>query len=388
MSTEAFEELAEQSNIPSNEAGMLAAFDEIREQEKIDISNASLFSPFWRFVRAVAVAPALWFRAFLVAQVLPQMFIKTATKHFLDLHAWALGLSRKAAVFAVGNITFSRTGSAGAVLIPAGTHIQSVPVNNRVFVLSTLGDTLLADGETSVLVKAQALGAGAEYNLANGSYSVLPEPLPGIEAAANVTDWLTTPGADEEQDQQLRERCRNQYSAINRWHTDAVYKAIIASVGGISIDNIFMQHNAPRGPGTANAYIMLEFGTPSTLFLAGIQARITDEENHGHGDDLQVMAIPENNQNLTVTVWGVNGLTAEEAAQLLANVEAITRSAFRENADYTVSRVYPQSVFSFSLLAIELHALLPNLQNVAFSLGHITSALELPRLGTLTVNPA
>lgn len=388
MSTEAFKELADQSNIPSNEAGMIAAFDEIREREKIDISNASLFSPFWRFVRAVAVAPALWFRAFLVAQVLPQMFIKTATKYFLDLHAWALGLNRKAAVFAVGNVTFSRTGSTGAVLISAGTHIQSVPVNNRVFVLSLLDDTLLADGETSVLAKAQALGAGAEYNLENGSFSVLLEPIPGIESAANLDDWLSTPGADEEEDQQLRERCRNQYSAINRWHTDAVYKAIIASVGGISIDNIFIQHNAPRGPGTANAYIMLEFGTPSTEFLAGIQSRITDEENHGHGDDLRILAIPEKSHELTITVWGVNGLTAEDATQLLADVEAITRSAFRENADYPITRVYPQSVFSFSILALEQHALLKNLQNVAFSVAHITSALELPRLGVLNVNAA
>ena len=58
---------------------------------------------------------------------------------------------------------------------------------------------------------------------------------------------------------------------------------------------------------------------------------------------------------------------------------------FRENSDYAATQTKPWSVFSFSRLADELHGEFNLLNNVAFNLTHIDSAMDIPRLGTLTV---
>jgi hypothetical protein len=130
---------------------------------------------------------------------------------------------------------------------------------------------------------------------------------------------------------------------------------------------------------------MLETGNPGPEFIANIQSEITDNGNHGHGDDLQVFAMPETTHNPTATVWPADNLTAAQITQLLTDVENFTRAAFRENADYTATKTRPWSTFSFSKLGQELHAEFSQLKNVAFDLTHIDSAMDIPRLGTLTV---
>ncbi|EJZ9657506.1 baseplate J/gp47 family protein, partial [Escherichia coli] len=99
---------------------------------------------------------------------------------------------------------------------------------------------------------------GSGHNLAPGYFRILPVAIPGIASVVNREDWLTVPGADEESDDELRDRIRNQFNLVSSYHTDAVYRGLIASVAGLSIDRIYFQHDAPRGPGTANAYLLLD----------------------------------------------------------------------------------------------------------------------------------
>jgi uncharacterized phage protein gp47/JayE len=70
----------------------------------------------------------------------------------------------------------------------------------------------------------------------------------GISRVVNDEDWLITPGADEESDDELRERCRNQFNLVGNYHTDAVYRSMISGVAGLSIDRIFSctMHRAGR----------------------------------------------------------------------------------------------------------------------------------------------
>lgn len=71
----------------------------------------------------------------------------------------------------------------------------------------------------------------------------------GIAKNETAVYPVTVPGADEESDDELRERCRNQFNLVGNYHTDAVYRSMIAGVAGLSIDRIFFEHEAPREPG-------------------------------------------------------------------------------------------------------------------------------------------
>ncbi|WP_029861028.1 baseplate J/gp47 family protein, partial [Vibrio parahaemolyticus] len=75
------------------------------------------------------------------------------------------------------------------------------------------------------------------------------------------------------------------------------------------------------GPGTANSYILLDTGEPSPEMLADLNAYIREQGQHGHGDDLKVMAMPETQANVVCRVWPLRSLTMDERTQLKAAVE-------------------------------------------------------------------
>lgn len=196
------------------------------------------------------------------------------------------------------------------------------------------------------------------------------------------------PGADEESDDELRERCRNQFNLVGNYHTDAVYRSMIASVAGLSIDRIFFLHDAPRGPGTANAYLLLDSGVTSEPFIEAVNDYINTQGHHGHGDDMQCFAMPETRHDLSVTVYvrNLSNLEVEQQDTLKKGIENLIRCAFRENTDYDVKKTWPYSRFSFSQLGREAHKTFPDSDSIEFSLKDITSDLSVPRLNSLTVS--
>ncbi len=380
-----FAAIVENAGIPTTDEGLKAKWQEEVTAQGSNINNNSEYSPFWRLVSALITIPVQWIIVLLVNEVLPNSYLKTASGVFLDMLAWAVDVTRKQAVKALGNIQFSRLDVLGELQIPVGTVVQTVAINGKVYRVVTTEAGTMADGVSSVSVPVEAFDTGDGYNLSAGYYSILLEPIPGVTAVSNLEDWLTVPGATEETDDDLRDRSRNQFSAVNQWHTDAVYRAIISSFDGVKSKNIFFQHDAPRGPGTANAYLMLDIGTPAPSFIAEIQSEITDNGNHGHGDDLQLFAIPETVHPVTASIWGINNLSEERKLLLKGDVENFIRSAFRENTNYTATLVTPLSSFSFSNLGRELHNAFPDLFSINFVNTDIISLIEIPRIGSLTV---
>lgn len=254
--------------------------------------------------------------------------------------------------------------------------------------LATTGDVVIPSGTASALLPVKATGTGGAYNLAPGYYRILPVAVDGISHVASEENWLTVPGADEESDDELRERCRNQFNLVGNYHTDAVYRSMIAGVAGLSIDRIFFEHEAPRGPGTANAYLLLDSGVASAPFVNAVNDYINTQGHHGHGDDMQCYAMPETRHDLAVTVYVRNlaNLTDDERNSLKAGIENMIRCAFRENADFDVRKTWPYSRFSFSQLGREIHKTFALADSLSFSLGDITSELNVPRLKSLVVS--
>ncbi|HAG4159534.1 TPA: hypothetical protein G8445_004968 [Salmonella enterica] len=381
-----FKKILRESGMPVDDQTVRDTLQQAADDEKL-ITNTSRMSPFWRIIQLMVITPYLWIVDTLINNVLRNLFLMTASGPFVDLFAAALRLTRKDATRATGNITFIKASPDTSVTVPAGTVIQTERINGVIYAVKTTQQVVISAGTAQAQVSATATDSGTAFNLAPGYYQILPEAVDGIAAVRNDDNWLTTPGSDQESDDELKDRCRNQFNLAGSYHTDAVYRSLIAAQAGLSIDRIFFQHDAPRGPGTANAFLLLDTGVISQPYLDRVNQYITDQGHHGHGDDIRCFALPETRHDLAVTVYVKNlaNISADDTAALQSGVENLIRCAFRENSNYDVTRTWPYSRFSFSQLGRELHDAFTLVDSVTFSLTDILSELNIPRLNTLSV---
>lgn len=382
-----FEDVLKASGMPVTETEVRSRFEAIVTGEGL-ITNTSRMSPFWRLITAIVTTPVMWLKDALVTVVLGNMFVATASGKMLRLLAWAVNVTVKPAVAAEGAIRFTKNQAGDVVTVMAGTLIQTERINGTVYQLATVADITIPAGTASALIAVKATGSGAGFNLAPGYYRILPVEVAGISHVVNEEDWLTQPGADEESDDELRERCRNQFNLVGNYHTDAVYRSMIAGVAGLSVDRIYFEHDAPRGPGTANAYLLLDSGVTSAPFVESVNDYIINDGHHGHGDDMQCFAMPETRHDLSVkiSVKNLDNVSDDERQALSKGIENLIRCAFRENTDFEVRKTWPYSRFSFSRLGEEIHRYFTLADSVAFSLTDITSDLSVPRLRSLIVS--
>ncbi|MFM4821680.1 baseplate J/gp47 family protein [Aeromonas hydrophila] len=381
-----FMALLAEAGVPTTEQAMEAELKKEVVAAGSLITNDSDVSPFWRLVRGVVITPALWLiRTLLAGHVLPNTFAATATDAYLDLKAWDVDLTRKAAQKTRGVIHFVKVNPGEAVTIPADIWITTERINGTIYRVKPLQAMVSPAGEAVAKVVCEAEFAGSAWNLAPGYYNLLSEPVTGILSARNDDkEWITTQGADAEGNDALGLRIQNQFSAVGRYHIDAIYRSMLASVAGIRADHIFFEHEGPRGPGTANAYILLEVGATPASLINQLNDYVGRQGNHGHGDDLFVMSIPETQHSLTLELWPQANLTDEQKAALKAGTESLVKAAFRQSADFpSVTRTWPRSRFSLSQLARELHSQFPQLQSLKFAQDDIVSGLAIPRLSTL-----
>lgn len=376
-----FETMLTEAGMPVTEEDMAAQWKQINEDEGSLITNDSAWSPFWRLITAIVTTPLVQFVKLLIKTALPNLFLKYASGTWLDIYAWGVDLERKDATYAEGVLLFTRESAAGTLTIPEGTVVKSPAIDDCIYSVAVTADTTCPDGTLAFSVPVKATGTGDAYNLGPGYYCLLVAAIAGIVSVTNESDWQTTPGADEESDEELRLRCRNQFSAVGQFHHDAAYKAIISEYAGIRTDYLYFEHDAPRGPGTANCYILLETGAPPQSYVDDINAYVSDNGYHGHGDSMLCYPMPTTEYSLTATVYPVDNLDDEAQEALRQAVEDMIRCAFRENTDYDLTLAWPQSRFSFSQLDRDLHDGLENLLSVVFDrTDDIVSEMDLPVL--------
>lgn len=384
--TQEFKEVLENAGVPVTEDAVLADFNAEVKAQDLYINNSSQFSPFWRLIEAMIVKPYFWLMSFLVTTVFPQSFVRTATGHYLDLWLWSVNLERKEANKAQGVVVFEREDSAPEITLPQGFTISTERINGTVYRLLLSEETTLLANTPLTSVVCIAENTGSRYNLGSGYYQIPQTPVPGLIRVYNPDDWLTVPGADKELDTDARERYRSQYTSVSGWFIDDKYKLIMAEFGGVKTDQIYIEHGAPRGAGSANAYILLDSGVPSEPFLDAINKAVVEDGYRGLGDDMVAMALPEKLMDLSFEILPVANLKETEKAILLSDVEQYIRCVFRENQAYeSATLVWPQSYFSFSTLNQELRNTFAGLESVYTESRDFKTGLEIPRISSLSL---
>lgn len=383
-----FKEVLGESGLPTTEDEVREKFETLTEDEGF-ITNTSRFSPFWRLVSAIAVKPIVYLIEKLSVEIMPNLFVKTATGRFLDLQAQAVGLSRKPATKAEGVAHFTKTDINSSVTVKAGTVIQSERINDTIYRLLVKENTLIPAGVKTAPVPVIAENVGTAYNLTAGYYRILPEMVAGISKVENLNDWLTQPAGDEETDEELRERYRVQFTSVGQHHIDSVYKGMIAQIAGLAVDRIYFKHDAPRGAGTANIYLLLDTGVTSQPFIDKVNAHIANGY-HGHGDDLQCFAMPETQHDIGAKIFFFKnaGVSEFQRNNIIAEIEGMVRCAFRENNGFDVTKTYPFSRFSFSKLGEEIHEKFTEIESIEWAQQDIVSTLSIPRISNLNITQA
>lgn len=374
-----FKKMMADAGLPVDETIAKAQWDAELKTQEITIENNSPFSPFWRTVKALITKPVVALLDWVAKQVMPDLFIMTASRDALvNLHGPSRNVFIYDAVKATGTLRLARVDTAGVVSIAAGTVIESDNIAGKVYQLIMLQTAVFNDTEASIDVLAEAVETGQAFNLPGTSYNNFETPIAGI-SVTNPDDWLITPGADSEDTESYRNRIRNVFGTAGRWHSNSVYKQIISDFW-IPIDNIVIINQAPRGPGTADAYIYLNVGNVSGALLTAINQHIRDDGHHGHGDEFMVYAMPVQPVDVTATYWlhpGSNDIAGE--------IDNFIRAAFRQNDGYQPTRPIPNSTFSISLLKSELHNQFAQLKSITFDIADIQCGLWLPQLNNLVV---
>lgn len=170
----------------------------------------------------------------------------TATGEFLAAWAALVGILRKGLTAATGSASF--TGTAGAEL-PEGTELarQTDGALFRTTALATVG----SDGTLTVPVVAQE--AGAAGNSVAGAGMVIRSAVLGVNAAG--TAGLITGGADEELEEDFRQRMLDRYRAPPQGGAVADYEAWAREVPGVT--RVWVAPNS-MGAGTVVVYVMLD----------------------------------------------------------------------------------------------------------------------------------
>ena len=378
-----FEKILHDNGMPIDENAVKTDFVNLVKNEGL-ITNTSKYSPFWRLISAIVIKPYIWIKNVFIETVLMNMFLMTATGKFLDLFANAVNLERKAATFAAGEILFTKANKNQSVVVPAGTLISSPEINGVTYQLKTVQEHSIPAGVESARIHVIASHPGENYNLAAGYYRFLVEPIDGI-TVTNDDNWLISPGANIESDDDLRDRTKNQYNFVGHYHTDAVYRGIVTTITGISTKQVYFVHDAPRGPGTANLYLLLNDGVDSKYFIDKVNNYVMGQGYRGHGDDLHCFAVPDKKIDIVVTLYFEREQQPIDINQYVLNVEHFIRCAFRQNNDYQVTQVNAYSRFSISKLNEEMHEQFSELHSIVFNIDDIVSELEVPRLRNLQV---
>jgi len=384
-----FLDRAAESGIPVTAEAIEQDLQAEADAAGITFNNPSEYSPWWRFLRAVTVNPVQQLLAFLISHVMPNLFVKTATGQYLDMHGDSRNVPRKGEATLHGRITFNRDSIGATLDVPAGTWITTAPINGKTYRVQTIADAQFSATQYTLDIDVQAAEPGAGYNLAANYFVILEKPITGITSVNNGDDWITSPGADTELDDDYRDRIRARFTAISEWHVNDVYKNIISEFAGIDYDRIYIDHTAaPRGPGSADALVLFDAGVPGSDYLQDVNDHITNHGHHGHGDDLQVKPMTETQHDIAAALHLAAGTSADRTAQIIAQAENIIRCAFRENTDYDTIKTWPYARFSMARLADEITRRLPDVNSVEFTTGDITSGLTIPRLQSLNITAA
>jgi uncharacterized phage protein gp47/JayE len=187
-------------------------------------------------------------------------FVDTGTGSSLDHVAALLGLTRKDARFATGEVLFTRGSPApGDIAISAGTLVSTLDGQN----FETTEGRTLRRGELSVVTPMRAVQQGSAGQVSAGAIVQVNRPIFGVDGVIN--ERQTAFATQTETDDELRRRMRGRLERAGKSTAEAVRYALIEDLPEVTDANVQVVER-PETPGFVE--VRLGVGQGATLDLA------------------------------------------------------------------------------------------------------------------------
>lgn len=259
-----------------------------------------------------------------------QAIPRESTGKWLDLHCDQIGIARKPATKAKGNVLFLRGDTRSNIRIPAGRILRTPPDGvGEIYRYVTDELVVLPEGAESVEVPVTSEEYGQGANAALGQICELVTPVVGIAGVTNEKDWLTEEGADEESDASLQRRYVLEWQS-KAGVTRAAYEAAALSVPGVV--DVFVADQHPRGEGTVDVVVESTAGMPTESLL--VQAREALDDRIVINHDLLVKAPTPYPTKVIARLELLTG----DAEAILLEAENWARAMFTYNDSISVPR--------------------------------------------------
>lgn len=182
---------------------------------------------------------------------------------------------RVAATRTVGLATLTAAAGAGPYVIVVG-QLVIADVTNGYTYRNTTGGTLAAGGTLQLSWQSEV--AGADYNVANNTLTVMQVALAGV--TVNNPDpgtgtWITSAGIDAEDDDTLRVRNTTKWSALSYASPSDAYVQFALSADP-AVARVYVDDSAASG-GVVSVYVAGSTGVVGAGVVTNVQDEIDDK---------------------------------------------------------------------------------------------------------------
>ena len=244
-------------------------------------------------------------------------FIKHAEGDWLKIKAADYSKQQKEAKAAKGYVTIYRNEYNNALQVTKGHCFKTEPdAGGKELKFYCCENTVIDAGEPVGKVLVEAEEAGTYYNIAPGRISISMIHLDGMDYVTNEEDWLFEEGAEEEDLEDLRDRCMSSWAELATRTIEEKLRNAAKSVPGVLDARIDAQH--PRGQGTVDVIVTGAAGEASPELIRRVGEAI--EPLKGNYEDYLVKSSEVVRQAFELVVY-----LAEQAAKLIEEMMALTR---------------------------------------------------------------
>lgn len=239
----------------------------------VDLTIGSILRASLESVSAVV----MWLQGLILALLATT---RAATSSGTDLDTWMadFGLTRLAATYASGLVTFSRFTPTIQAVVPVGAIVQTADGSQQFTVNldttnpaynASLGGYVIPAGSSSVTASVTAVTSGSAANVVAGAISTLAQAIPGVDTVSNAAAF--TNGSNAETDGALRVRFVSYVQSLSKATKAAVGYAITSLQQGLTYT---LTENQTRAgvyqPGYFFVVVDDGTGAPSSTLLSTV----------------------------------------------------------------------------------------------------------------------
>lgn len=253
-------------------------------------------------------------------------FIKHAEGDWLKIKAADYSKQQKGAKAAKGYVTIYRNEYNNALQVTKGHCFKTEPdAGGKELKFYCCENTVIDAGEPVGRVLVEAETPGTFYNIAPGRITISMIHIDGMDYVTNEEGWLFEEGAEEEDLEDLRDRCMGSWAELATRTIEEKLRNAAKSVPGVLDARIDAQH--PRGQGTVDVIVTGAAGEASPELIRRVGEAI--EPLKGNYEDYLVKSSEVVRQAFELVVYlaedaATDGVDAQ-AAKLIEDMMALTR---------------------------------------------------------------